>query len=345
MVKREDPKAGAGTAEEKPHAALAREFDRRRTAALAMGGAERLARRRTNNVLDARERLDKLLDPGTFIESGLFGTSSSRLEDRDRTPADGKIAGFGRIDGRDVAVVANDFTVMGASSSSTNGRKIAHMKRVATQRGLPLVFLGESSGARMPDHMGARGMGSLLGNDPDAIRPAARDALGIRHARSLLRLVELVRGAVGFLRDPQGRRAGGVELAAGLAGDRRAGRPAGARRLAPARGDDGLRRCRGRDRRGGAGGDPHLPVVPALARQRGAARAPGAARVGRRHARHRSSCCRPSAPRSTTCAASSAPSSTRTACSSSRRASARWRSRRCRASAGARSASSPTIRW
>jgi methylmalonyl-CoA decarboxylase subunit alpha len=62
-------------------------------------------------------------------------------------------------------VVSNDFTVMGASSGATNGRKIAHMKRVATQRGVPLVFIGESSGARMPDHMGSRGMGTLLGND------------------------------------------------------------------------------------------------------------------------------------------------------------------------------------
>src|SRR5689334_17063588 len=189
MVKRQEPKADAGTAEAEPHAVLAREFDRRRSAALAMGGAERLARRRASNQLDARQRIDKLLDADSFIESGLFGTSSSRLDDRDRTPADGKVAGFGRIDGRDVAVVANDFTVMGASSSSTNGRKIAHMKRVATQRGLPLIFLGESSGARMPDHMGARGMGSLLGNDPTQFvrmreTPWASATLGLSYGSS-----------------------------------------------------------------------------------------------------------------------------------------------------------------
>jgi acetyl-CoA carboxylase carboxyltransferase component len=166
QLKPDGSKAAAPAPEAKPHAGLVQELERRRGAALAMGGPERLARRRAKNMLDARERLDRLLDPGSFIESGLLGTSSSRLEDRDRTPADGKIAGFGRIDAREVAVVANDFTVMGASSSSTNGRKIAHMKRVATSRGLPLVFLGESSGARMPDHMGSRGMGSLLGNDP-----------------------------------------------------------------------------------------------------------------------------------------------------------------------------------
>lgn len=142
------------------------DYEMRREQALQMGGARKLERRRVDGVLNARERLQLLCDPDSFIESGLFGASSSNPMDRSRTPADGKITGFGRIDGREAAVSANDFTVMGASSSSTNGRKIAHLKRVATQRGLPIVFLGESSGARMPDHMGSHGMGTLLGNDP-----------------------------------------------------------------------------------------------------------------------------------------------------------------------------------
>lgn len=137
-------------------------YEARKAKALAMGGPEKIARRKAMGVLNARERVDTLLDPGSFIESGLFGAS---LVDPDKSAADGKVAGFGKIDGRDVAVVANDFTVMGASSAGTNGRKIGHMKRVATSRGLPMIFLGESSGARMPDHMGARGMATLLGND------------------------------------------------------------------------------------------------------------------------------------------------------------------------------------
>jgi acetyl-CoA carboxylase carboxyltransferase component len=140
------------------------EFEARRARALAMGGEQKLTRRHAAGVLNARERIDQLFDDGSFIESGLFATSANPV-DRDRSPCDGKIAGFGKIDGREAAVVSNDFTVMGASSGATNGRKIAHMKRVATQRGIPLVFLGESSGARMPDHMGSRGMGTLLGND------------------------------------------------------------------------------------------------------------------------------------------------------------------------------------
>ena len=147
------------------HARLYEEYEERRAQALAMGGEKKLEARRARGISNARERIDRLVDTGSFIESGLFATSVSEA-DRSRTPADGKVVGYGKLDGREIAVIANDFTVLGASSSATNGKKIGQMKRVATQRGLPLVFLGESSGARMPDTMGSRGMGSMLGNDP-----------------------------------------------------------------------------------------------------------------------------------------------------------------------------------
>src|SRR5690349_14374796 len=137
------------------------ELEARRAKARAMGGEKKLANRRAKGLLDARERIDRLVDPGTFLESGLHATSIF-ANDAERSAADGKIAGYGKVGGRDVALVSNDFTVMGASSSAINGRKIGQMKRVATQRGLPLIFFGESSGARMPDTMGARGMGSML---------------------------------------------------------------------------------------------------------------------------------------------------------------------------------------
>ena len=141
------------------------DYDARVTRAKAMGGENKLSKRAKAGILNARQRIDYLCDPDTFIESGLFGTSASNWADRDKTPADGKVTGFGKISGRETAIAANDFTVMGSSSSATNGKKLAHLKRVATQRGMPMVFLGESSGARMPDHMGAKGMGALLGND------------------------------------------------------------------------------------------------------------------------------------------------------------------------------------
>jgi acetyl-CoA carboxylase carboxyltransferase component len=144
------------------------ELRKRTEHALAMGGAEKLAKRRAKGLLNARERLDILLDADTFIESGMHARSF-RKEVAERTPADGKVAGYGRIDGREVAVVSNDFTVLGASSSAINGKKIRHIREVATQRGLPIVFLGESAGARLPDRMGAAGR-AILGQDPAEYR-------------------------------------------------------------------------------------------------------------------------------------------------------------------------------
>lgn len=135
------------------------EYEQRTRKAMSMGGAEKLEARKVQGVLNARERIERLVDVGSFLEAGRFATSI-RPEMRDRTPADGKITGYGKIEGREVAVVSNDFTVMGASSSSVNTSKVGHMKHVATRRGLPMVFLGESTGARMPDVMGAAGVGS-----------------------------------------------------------------------------------------------------------------------------------------------------------------------------------------
>ena len=145
--------------------ALQKEYEERLAKALAGGGADKYEKRTAAGQLNARERIAKLVDAESFIESGLFGTSGVYPEQADETQTDGKIAGYARIDGRDVAVVVNDFTVKGASTSYTNSKKVGHMKRTATERGMPLVVLGESTGARLPDAMGSRGMGLLLGND------------------------------------------------------------------------------------------------------------------------------------------------------------------------------------
>ena len=138
---------------------------RERTAkVLAMGGPEKLAKRKAEGLLNARERIDHLIDPDSFIESGMFAVGV-RPEVKHKTPADGKIAGFARIAGREIALVSNDFTVLGASSSVINMKKIKHVKQVAAKRGLPLVLLGESSGARMPDRMGSAGR-AIIAQDP-----------------------------------------------------------------------------------------------------------------------------------------------------------------------------------
>jgi acetyl-CoA carboxylase carboxyltransferase component len=163
--------------------ALMAEYEVRRAKALAGGGAEKYAKRTAAGIWNARERIAYLVDKGSFIESGLFGSSGVYPEDADETQTDGKLAGYAKIDGRDVAIVVNDFTVKGASTSATNSKKIAHMKRTATERGMPLVLIGESTGARLPDAMGSRGMGLLLGNDNTQFRrlretPMCAAALG-----------------------------------------------------------------------------------------------------------------------------------------------------------------------
>ena len=140
------------------------EYERRTQTALEMGGAERVGRVRATGRLDARQRIDYLFDPDTFIESGRFARSDRR-EEWDRTPADAKVCGYGRIEGREAAVVSHDITVKSASSSPINVRKMGHMRRVAQANGMPLVLLNESSGARIPDTMGAIGTGTL-GQDP-----------------------------------------------------------------------------------------------------------------------------------------------------------------------------------
>ncbi|MEL0114127.1 MAG: carboxyl transferase domain-containing protein, partial [Rickettsiales bacterium] len=83
------------------------EYERRLAKALAMGGPERLARRRNAGLLNARERIDYLVDPGSWVESGLFSVSHIP-GDRDGTPGDGKITGYGSIDGREVVVFSEN---------------------------------------------------------------------------------------------------------------------------------------------------------------------------------------------------------------------------------------------
>lgn len=130
--------------------------------ALDMGGEKKLQQRREAGELNARERVDHLFDKGTFTEAGRFATSAVP-RDWDRTPADGKVTGTGHVGGRSAAVIAYDFTVKGASSSAVSNKKMNHMKELALRAGVPMVYLCESTGVRMPDVMGGIGMGN--GND------------------------------------------------------------------------------------------------------------------------------------------------------------------------------------
>ena len=146
------------------------ELARRRTEAARMGGEAKLKRRAENGDLNAQERLNVLVDEDSFIEMNLLATSAFSEADALKTPRDGKITGFGKIDGRDVGVVVNDFTVKGASTGAINSKKMGYIRKTCVERGMPFVHVGESTGARLPDAMGSKGMGQLLGNDTSQFR-------------------------------------------------------------------------------------------------------------------------------------------------------------------------------
>jgi acetyl-CoA carboxylase carboxyltransferase component len=133
----------------------------REARARAMGGEEKLARQQAKNRLDARTRIARLLDADSFDEHGLLAVSDLP-EAADRTPADGKLSGFGRIDGRTVYVSADDVTVLaGAGGRVGVGKQFKGMK-YAAEKGYPCIHLGDAGGARVPDIMGSAGMMSMV---------------------------------------------------------------------------------------------------------------------------------------------------------------------------------------
>jgi acetyl-CoA carboxylase carboxyltransferase component len=142
------------------------ELERRKARARQLGGPQKVARQHSKGRLTARERIEKLLDPGSFLEMGMLAHSDMPGME-EKTPGDSKITGFGKIEGREVVVIANDFTVLAATSSRIAGRKEADLKLVSRRRGLPLIYLGEAGGARMPDIMGSRGLASFGGGGFD----------------------------------------------------------------------------------------------------------------------------------------------------------------------------------
>src|SRR6266404_203146 len=125
----------------------AEELERRRAEAKKMGGEARLARQKERGKLDARARLDLLLDPKTFREIGLLATHLGKLESP--TPADGVVCGTGLIEGRPVCVASYDFTVQGGSIGPVGERKVARLRELALRERVPMIWLVDSAGARL----------------------------------------------------------------------------------------------------------------------------------------------------------------------------------------------------
>jgi acetyl-CoA carboxylase carboxyltransferase component len=112
------------------------------------GGTRYLPKLREQNKLTVRERLDLLLDAGSFVEDGLFANVLA-----EELPADGVVTGLGRMDGRQVCVMANDPTVKAGSWGARTVEKIIRIQETALRLRVPIVYLVDSAGARITDQI------------------------------------------------------------------------------------------------------------------------------------------------------------------------------------------------
>ncbi len=136
------------------------ELERRTAAAEAGGGPERVAKQHEAGKLSARERVELLLDEGTFeeIDRLVTHTCVDFGMDSQIVPGDGFVTGHGMIDGRQVFVFSHDFTVFGGSLSLANAAKICKIMDLAMKTGAPIIGLNDSGGARIQE-----GVASLAG--------------------------------------------------------------------------------------------------------------------------------------------------------------------------------------
>lgn len=129
------------------------ELENRRKKARLGGGQKRIAAQHSKGKLTARERLEILLDEGSFEEFDMFVTHrcTDFGMDKQKYPGDGVVTGWGTINGRKTFVFAQDFTVFGGSLSETHAKKICKIQDMAIKQGAPVIGLNDSGGARIQE--------------------------------------------------------------------------------------------------------------------------------------------------------------------------------------------------
>ncbi len=138
---------------------FSQEFRSRVEKASRGGGVERCQAQKEKGKLLARERVDYLLDPGSFQEFGLLVKTDATefgLKDKE-IPGDGVVTGLGKINGRPVAVYAQDFTVLGGALGLAHASKIAKIMDIALESGFPVIGLCDSGGARIQEGVASLG--------------------------------------------------------------------------------------------------------------------------------------------------------------------------------------------
>ena len=128
-------------------------FEERDRIASLGGGVAKIEKQHESGKMTARERIDMLLDKGTFVELDklMVHRCTNYGMDKNKIPGDGIVSGYGKIDGRQVFVYAYDFTVYGGSLSASNAKKIVKVQQLALKNGAPIIALNDSGGARIQE--------------------------------------------------------------------------------------------------------------------------------------------------------------------------------------------------
>src|SRR5215213_7109474 len=127
------------------------DLHKRKEAALHAGPERAVQRQHEKGKLLARERIEYLLDPGSFHELDMLARSRAGATDDDRPYTDGVITGFGTIDGRKVCVFSQDFTVFGGALGEVFAEKIHKIMDLALKIGVPMIGLNDGAGARIQE--------------------------------------------------------------------------------------------------------------------------------------------------------------------------------------------------
>ncbi len=161
---------------------------------LQAGGQDRIEKQHKSGKLTARERIDLLFDPGTFVEVDNF--IESRIDDfgldKKRVPGDGVVTGYGEIGGKTVFVSSEDFTVIGGSLGEYHSMKIARIQDMAYDMKAPIIMINDSGGARIEE-----GIDSLSGYAeyfPEKYQGIRCDSADCSNRRTLLRRSMLFSG-------------------------------------------------------------------------------------------------------------------------------------------------------
>jgi acetyl-CoA carboxylase carboxyltransferase component len=184
---------------------LAEDLAARRQRIREAGGAARIEKQHAADKLTARERLELLIDGGTFVELGIHGRPhfSQRAMDGKEAPADGVVTGYGKVDGRLSAVAAYDFTVMAGSMGMTGELKVARLRDLALTQRIPMIWLLDSAGARIQEAVGSlfAGTGHLFREEvvmsgvvPQVAALMGPCAAGTAYIPGLADFVPMVRG-------------------------------------------------------------------------------------------------------------------------------------------------------